>query len=148
MVQLVACGANRWASSASQHSERNDPVLYMLMISYDPSLPFEGPVLQPEHARLEAELRERGLFVSGAGLMPLEAGGSLRIRGGKRLATDGPFTETKEVLGGYYIVDCTEEEAVAIAEGIPVEKRSWVDIRRIALFHPNVDPIAAIAQPV
>jgi len=122
-------------------------VLYMLMINYDPSLPFEGPVLQPEHAKLEAEQRERGVFVSGAGLMPVEAGGSFRVRGGKTLATDGPFTETK-VLGGYYIVGCTEEEAVAIAACIPVEKRSWVDIRRIALFHPNVEKITAVAPPV
>jgi hypothetical protein len=40
-------------------------MLYMLMINYDPSVPFEGPVLQPEHAKLEAELRHRGIFVSG-----------------------------------------------------------------------------------
>jgi len=122
-------------------------MLYMLMINYDPSLPFEGAILQPEHAKLEAELRARGLFVSGAGLMPVE-GGYVRVRGGGRLTTDGPFAETKEVLGGYYIVDCTDEEATAIAERIPVESRSWVDIRRIALFHPNVEKIAAIAQPV
>lgn len=121
--------------------------LYMLVINYDPSLSFEGPVLQLEHAKLEAELRERNLFVSGAGLMPVEAGGSFRVRHGKPVATDGPFVETKEVLGGYYIVDCNEEEAVAIAERIPVEKRSWVDVRRVALFHSNVEKIAAIANP-
>jgi hypothetical protein len=123
-------------------------MLYILMINYDPSIPFEGPLLQPEHAKLEAELRQRGLFVSGAGLMPVEAGGSVRVRGDKTLKTDGPFAETKEVLGGYYIVDCTEEEAMEIASRIPVESRSWVDVRRIALFHPNVERIAAIGQPV
>lgn len=122
-------------------------MLYMLMINYDPSIPFEGRVLQPEHARLEAELRERGLFVSGAGLMPVEAGGSFRMRGGRTLATDGPFAETKEVAGGYYIVDCSEAEALEIAARIPVEKRSWVDVRRIALFHPNVERIEGLTQP-
>jgi hypothetical protein len=120
--------------------------LYMLMINYDPRLPFEGRILQPEHAKLEAELRERGLFVSGAGLMPVEAGGTFRMRDGKRIATDGPFAETKEVLGGYYMVDCSEEEALSIAARIPVEERSWVDVRRIALFHPNVEKIAATAS--
>jgi hypothetical protein len=119
-------------------------MLYMLLINYDPAQPFEGPLLQPEHAKLEAELRERGLYVSGAGLMPAEAG-SIRVRGGKTLRTDGPFTESKEVAGGYYIVDCSEEEAIAIAERIPVEKRSWVDIRPIALFHPDVDAITVFA---
>ena len=122
-------------------------MLYMLMINYDPSVPFDGPVLQPEHAKLEAELRERCVFVSGAGLMPVEAGGSFRIRGRRALNTDGPFAETKEVLGGYYIVDCAETEAVEIAMRIPVEKRSWVDVRRIALFHPNLEKLAAVAQP-
>lgn len=123
-------------------------MLYILMINYDPSIPFEGPLLQPGHAKLEAELRERGLFVSGAGLMPVEGGGSIRVRGGKALNTDGPFAESKEVLGGYYIVDCTEEEAMEIAPRIPVESRSWVDVRRIALFHPNLEKITAIGQPV
>lgn len=129
-------------------NSEGEPMLYMLMISYDPTVPFEGRVLQPEHAKLEAELRERGMFVSGAGLLPIEGGGHARVRHGKALYTDGPFTETKEVLGGYYIVDCTEEEAVEIAKRIPVEQRSWVDVRRIALFHPNVEKMRAIAQPV
>ena len=122
-------------------------MLYMLMINYDPAVPFEGPVLQPEHAKLEEELRGRGLFVSGAGLMPVEAGGSFRVRSGSALKTDGPFTETKEVLGGYYIVDCSEQDAIEIAKRIPVEKRSWVDIRRIALFHPNIERLATMGQP-
>ena len=119
-------------------------MLYMLLINYDPTQPFEGPILQPEHAKLEAELRARGLFVSGAGLMPAEQG-SIRIRGGKTLRTDGPFAESKELAGGYYIVDCTEEQAITIAGRIPVEKRNWVDVRCIALFHPNVNAITAFA---
>ena len=119
-------------------------MLYMLLINYDPSIPFEGPVLQPKHAELENELRQKGLFVSGAGLMPAEAG-SVRVRDGKALKTEGPFAESKEVTGGYYIVDCSEEEAIDTAARIPVEKRSWVDIRQIALFHPNVEQIAKIA---
>jgi hypothetical protein len=122
-------------------------MLYMLMINYDPNIPFDGQVLQPEHAKQEAKLREQGIFVSGAGLMPVEAGGAFRVQRGSVMATDGPFTETKEVLGGYYIVDCSEEEALEIAAQIPVEKRSWVDVRRIALFHPNIEKIAATAQP-
>lgn len=119
-------------------------MLYMLLIGYDPSLPFEGPLLQPKHAELESELREKGLFVSGAGLMFAEQGWT-RVRHGKALKTEGPFAESKEVAGGYYIVDCSEEEAIEIAGRIPVEKRSWVDVRPIALFHPNVERISKIA---
>jgi hypothetical protein len=79
--------------------------------------------------------------------MPLEAGGVFKLRDGKALTLDGPFTETKEVLGGYYIVDCSEAEALEIAAKIPVEKRSWVEVRRMALFHPNIEKIEEMAQP-
>jgi hypothetical protein len=121
-------------------------MLYMCLISYDPTMPFEGPVLQPQHAKLEQELRELGVFVSGAGLMPVEQGASVRIRDGRPLATDGPFAETKEVAGGYYLLDCeTQEQAIEYARRIPTEKRSWVDVRPIALFHPNIERIAAMS---
>ncbi len=119
-------------------------MLYMLMICYDPTMP---PIaseqnLQPEHHKLELELRERRLFISGAGLWPVEAAKSVRKRGGRTMTTDGPFAETKEAIGGYYIVDCDEAEALATAARIPVETRSWVQVRPIALFHPNVARIS------
>ncbi len=50
---------------------------------------------------------------------------------------------TKEAVGGYYIVDCDEAEAIAIAARIPIEARSWVQVRPIALFHPNAEQITA-----
>jgi hypothetical protein len=119
----------------------------MCLINYDPSLPFEGPVLQPEHAKLEQELRDAGVYVSGAGLMPVEAGTSMRLKNRKQMVTDGPFAETREVTGGYYILDCKSlEEAINYASRIPVEKRSWVDVRPITLFHPNIERIAAFAE--
>jgi hypothetical protein len=119
-------------------------MLCMLMICYDPTRP---PIaseqnLQPEHAKLERELRERGLFVSGAGLWPVEHAKSVRKKDGKTTTTDGPFAETKEALGGYYIVDCDEAAAIEIAGRIPVETRSYVQVRPIALFHPNVARIS------
>lgn len=120
-------------------------MLYMCLINYDPTMPFEGPSLQPQHAKLEQELRQIGVYVSGAGLMPVEAGTSVRLKNGQPLATDGPFVESKEVAGGYYILDCNSlEEAVGYASRIPIEKRSWVDVRPVALFHPNIERIAAV----
>jgi hypothetical protein len=57
------------------------------------------------------------------GFMPI------RLRGGK--AVDGPFTESKEVLGGYYVVECKDvEEAKAIAARTPVNKNDWIEIRQ------------------
>jgi hypothetical protein len=122
-------------------------MLYMLLICYDPTQPAPpGPASrQPEHARLEAELRERGAYVSGAALFPSEMGGR-RVRDGRTMApTDAPFAESREVVGGYYIVECaTEDEAADIAARIPTDARSWVDVRRIALFHPDKGKIAAM----
>ena len=122
-------------------------MLYMLLICYDPTVP---PVaseqnLQPKHAELEAELRTKGNFVSGAGLWPAEAGKRVVLRDGQRAVTDGPFAETKEALGGYFIVDCNEAEAIETAGRIPVETRSWVEVRPIALFHPNVGKIVKMS---
>jgi hypothetical protein len=113
-------------------------MLYMLLICYDPTVP---PVpseqnLQPKHAEFEQELRAKGKFVSGAGLWPVERAKRVRTRDGQTMVSDGPFAETKEALGGYYIVDCDEAEAIATAARIPVESRSWVEVRPIALFHP------------
>lgn len=122
-------------------------MLYMLLICYDPTVPAVASEqnLQPKHAELEQELRAKGTFVSGAGLWPVEAGKRVVLRGGQRVVTDGPFAETKEALGGYYIVDCDEAEALETAGRIHVETRSWVEVRPIALFHPNVAKIAEMS---
>ena len=116
----------------------------MLMICYDPTKPAIASEqnLQPEHHKLEVELREKGIYVSGAGLWPVEASKSVKHGPGKPLVVDGPFAESKEAIGGYYIVDCDEAEAIAIAGRIPVESRSWVQVRPIALFHPNAARIS------
>jgi hypothetical protein len=114
-------------------------MLYMLMIAYDRTQPVNpGQTnLQPRHAELEAELRERGLYAGGAALMPVEGVPAVRVEKGSA-TTDGPFAETKEVLGGYYVVECKDQdEAIELAKRIPVEDRAWVDVRPVLLWHPK-----------
>jgi len=120
----------------------------MLLICYDPTLPIIATEqnLQPEHHRLELELRQKGVYVSGAGLWPVEAAKNVQHQSGQEIVTDGPFAETKEAVGGYYIVDCEGAEAMTIAARIPVESRSWVQVRPIALFHPNVARISQMKE--
>ena len=66
-------------------------------------------------------LRERGVFLAGDPLLPTSAAVTVRTAGGKPVATDGPFAETKEQLGGYSVVDVASmEEAVAIAREHPL----------------------------
>jgi hypothetical protein len=114
-------------------------MLYMFLISYDRSIPIDPAEtnLQPRHAELEQELRERGVYGGGAALMPVEGVPTVRVKNG-RASVDGPFAETKEVVGGYYVIDCNDgEEAVAMAARIPVSSRSWVDVRPLALWRPK-----------
>ena len=108
---------------------------YMLAIVYDPSVPSDGsPSKQPEHAALEQEMRARGIYRSGGGLAPVEYFVK-RVREG--VASDGPFAETKEALGGYYAVECSEAEAMEWAKRIPVDNRSWVEVRLLGVYRPK-----------
>ncbi len=113
---------------------------YMLLIMYDPSIPDDGsPSRQPEHAQIEQQMRAHGDYLSGGGLAPLSAyARRVRRQGGAQpLVLDGPFAETKEALGGYYVVNCSEAEALAYATGIPVDSRSWVEVRLCGIFRPR-----------
>jgi hypothetical protein len=81
---------------------------------------------------LTQELAERGQFVSANPLQPVAMATSLRVREGKRLITDGPFTETREQLGGYFLVDARDlNEAIDIASRIPGARFGTVEIRPI-----------------
>jgi hypothetical protein len=125
-------------------------MLFMLLISYDPTLPVDPdrPNLQPEHAKLEAELRKAGKYVSGAALWPAMQSKVVRREGGRFVRSDGPFAESKEVIGGYFMVECDEEEALSIAERIPVDSRSWIRVQAIALHHADAERTAEMKDYV
>ena len=115
-------------------------MIYILMICYDPTKPADADNqnLQPEHAALEQEMRADGTYVGGAGLFPVEMAIMVRKTGDAATVTDGPFAETKESVGGFFVVDCeTKEHAIDYAKRIPVDNRSWVDARPVALWHPK-----------
>src|SRR2546423_13003454 len=73
-----------------------------------------------ESAQLAHQLDAAGQFLATAPLHPTPAATSVRVREGKRLVTDGPFAETREQLGGYFLIDAKDlDEAVAIAARVP-----------------------------
>lgn len=77
-----------------------------------------------------AELELSGQLVSASPLHGVETATCVRIRDGKRLITDGPFAETVEQLGGYYIIDVEDlDQAMAIAASLPPAKKGTVEIR-------------------
>jgi hypothetical protein len=82
-----------------------------------------------------AEMRQRGIMVAGDALHPASTATTLRVRDGKQHITDGPFAETKEVLGGYYVVDVKDlDEAIEVSAKLPHVKRGSVEIRPIVVF--------------
>jgi hypothetical protein len=78
------------------------------------------------------EVQAAGAMQGGEALMPVATATTVRVRDGKRLTTDGPFAETKEQLGGFYIVDCKDiDEALNWAAKIPGGKQGAIEVRPI-----------------
>lgn len=85
-----------------------------------------------EAAGLCHELAGKGQYLLASPLQPVATATSVRVRDGKRLVTDGPFAETREVLGGFYLIDVpTLDEAVAIAGRHPGARVGTVEIRPV-----------------
>lgn len=79
--------------------------------------------------------KHAGAIKGGNALQPTSAAKTVRIRNGQTVNTDGPFAETKEQLGGYYLVEANNlEEATAIAAGIPAARYGSVEVRPIMVF--------------
>ena len=88
-----------------------------------------------EYRDFTADIRERGKFVAGDALQPTQTATSVRVRDGKTLTTDGPFAETKEQLGGYYLVDANDlDEAIAIAARIPSARAGTIEVRPVVIY--------------
>ena len=85
-----------------------------------------------ESTQLAHELMAQGQFLSASPLQPVSTATSVRVREGKRLVTDGPFAETREQLGGYYLIDAPDlDAAISIASRIPGARKGTVEIRPV-----------------
>jgi hypothetical protein len=80
----------------------------------------------------QREVDERGVFVAGEGLEPTSSATTVRVRNGEQLVTDGPFAETKEQLGGFYLLDCDNlDEAIEWAAKIPGAQTGSIEVRPV-----------------
>jgi hypothetical protein len=85
-----------------------------------------------EFRRLREQLMSTGQFLDGAQLQPTSTARSVRVRDGKRLVTDGPFAETREQLGGYFLIEANDlDEAISIAARIPAARWGTVEVRPV-----------------
>ncbi len=95
----------------------------------------EGEKYMAGYFAFTTEVQEAGVFVSGNALQPVATGGTVAVRGGKMEVVDGPFAETKEQLGGYYILDCKDlEEAMGYAAKIPGAAYGRIEVRPVVVF--------------
>ncbi len=111
---------------------------YMLLIYTDERV-WDGNDGQEDRDRCMAEsiqlthqLHAAGKYLGASPLHSVTAATSVKVRDGKRVVTDGPFAETREQLGGYFLIDATDlDDAISIAEKIPGARKGTVEIRPI-----------------
>jgi len=121
---------------ARPHTVEDGNAPYLLMLYHDKTKP---PMTDAETRQgaakavaLARELDEKGAYVSCAPLHPAETATSVRVRDGKRVITDGPFAETNEVLGGYYLIRAaSQDEAVRVAGRLQGLCSNTVEVRQL-----------------
>src|SRR5215207_3925706 len=108
---------------------------YMLLVyeeEVDPAVQAEREQVTPMLVELHASLREAGLLVGVQRLHSTESATSVRVRDGQTEITDGPFAVTKEVLAGYYILECADlDEALRQAARVPAARWGTVEVRPV-----------------
>jgi hypothetical protein len=113
---------------------------YMLLIYGDENAwtESERQACYAESAQVAQQLHAKGQFLAASPLQSVAVATSVQVRDGKHLVTDGPFAETREQLGGYFLVDAKNlDDAIEIAGQIPGTRKGTVEIRPI-LEIPNV----------
>ncbi len=112
---------------------------YMLLIHDDEKLwqslsETELGALYQAYGAVTQEMRDRGAFIAGDQLQPTTAATTVRERDGERLITDGPFAETKEQLGGYYLIEAESlDEAIEWAAKLPSARYGSIEVRPIVV---------------
>ena len=118
-------------------SEEEDPMKYMLLVHHDEEAfakrdESERQQLLQESVQLANQLHSDGKYLSAAPLHPSSETVCVQVRNSKRLVTDGPFAETREQLGGYFLIDAKNiDEAIEISGRIPGARIGTVEVRPV-----------------
>ena len=122
---------------------------YMLLIYSNEQAWGEGEreACFAESTELTHQLSREGRFLAAAPLYEVASATSVRVRSGKRIVTDGPFAETREQLGGYFLVDAADlDEAIDIAARIPGARKGTVEVRPV-IDLPVAEPSTSASAP-
>jgi hypothetical protein len=118
---------------------------YMLLIYHDEHAfagltTLEREQVYREYRELIAELKANGKYLAGDQLQATTTGNSVRVRDRKQMVTDGPFAETREQLGGFFLIEANNlEEANAIAARIPSARTGTIEVRPVVEAAPAAD---------
>ena len=100
-----------------------------------PDTPEFGPFMKG-YMDFTEKMKSEGKLISGDALQPVATATTVTVRGGKTQTMDGPFAETKEQLGGYYLLECKNlDEAIACAAMIPTADYGRVEVRPVMIFN-------------
>jgi hypothetical protein len=108
---------------------------YVLMLAWDETAgaamsPEEGKARLAEYQALSSELKRRGQWQAEARLRPTSVATTVQVREGEVVVGDGPFAETKEQIGGFFLVDCQNlDQAIEVAAKIPAARNGTIEIR-------------------
>ena len=95
----------------------------------------EGDAFMGEYFAFTEGIKKSGHYVGGEALKPVHTATTVRVRNGKMSTTDGPFAETKEQLGGYYLIEAKDlDEALSVAARIPDAKNGSIEVRPIMVY--------------
>jgi len=98
----------------------------------------EGDAVMGEYYAFTDDIKKSGHLLGGEALQPTQSATTVRVRNGKVSTTDGPFAETKEQLGGYYLIEAKDlNDAIQVAARIPGAKHGSVEVRPIMTFDPQ-----------
>ncbi len=110
---------------------------YIMLICADESgvqalSPAEGETMLGEYMKFGEEMTKRGVLQTGERLRPTTDATTVQVRDGEVITSDGPFAETKEQIGGFYVVDCEDlDEAIEIAAKIPGSRVGTIEVRPV-----------------
>lgn len=113
---------------------------YLLMIYSDQNVnakktPAELDKMMQEYWAFTQEVKDRKVYVAAEALTPASSATTVRVRNGRTMTTDGPFAETKEQIGGFYLLDCANlDEAIELAAKIPHAAEGSIEVRPIMVF--------------
>jgi hypothetical protein len=95
-----------------------------------------------EYGALTEAMKQSGAYLGGDALHPVATASSVRVRNGEQLVTDGPFAETKETLGGFYLIDvASHAEALEWAARIPSATLGTIEVRPVMLWNEDGTPV-------